>query len=192
MTHHMRLGRRALLLAAAGAAVLPARADTAALRVAFAAGGAALLLRHAQTEAGIGDPPGFRLDDCRTQRNLSEAGRAQARRAGEALAALRLRVDELRSSRWCRCIDTARLMFPGREVTMLESLNSFFEDRSRAAAQTAALRSYLSQLPPRNAVLVTHQVNVSALAGVGVAMGEGVVLRMEAGTPRVLARVALG
>lgn len=191
MTCRVRPGRRALLLATAGALVLPARADTAALRVAFAAGGAALLLRHAQTEAGIGDPPGFRLEDCRSQRNLSAAGREQARRAGEALAALRLKVDEVRSSRWCRCIDTARLMFPGRAVTVLEALNSFFEDRARADAQTGALRSYLAQLVPRNAVLVTHQVNVSALAGVGVAMGEGVVVRMEAGMPRVLARVAL-
>jgi broad specificity phosphatase PhoE len=191
MRWRVRPGRRALLLAAAGALVLPARADSAVVRAAFAAGGAALLLRHAQTEAGIGDPPGFRLDDCRSQRNLSAAGREQARRAGEALAALQLKVDEVRSSRWCRCMDTARLMFPGRDVTVLEALNSFFEDRSRAAAQTAALRSYLAQLAPRNAVLVTHQVNVSALAGVGVAMGEGVVVRTEAGTPRVLARVAL-
>jgi broad specificity phosphatase PhoE len=191
MRCRVRPGRRALLLAAAGALVLPARADSAAVRTAFAAGGAALLLRHAQTEAGIGDLPGFRLDDCRSQRNLSAAGREQARRAGEALAALQLKVDEVRSSRWCRCMDTARLMFPGRDVTVLEALNSFFEDRSRAAAQTAALRSYLAQLAPRNAVLVTHQVNVSALAGVGVAMGEGVVVRTEAGTPRVLARVAL-
>jgi broad specificity phosphatase PhoE len=187
----VRARRRALLLAAAGAVILPARADTAALREAFAEGGAALLLRHAQTEAGIGDPPGFRLDDCRSQRNLSPAGRDQARRAGQALAALQVQIDELRSSRWCRCMDTARLMFPGRDVTVLEALNSFFEDRSRAAAQTAALRNYLAQLAPRNAVLVTHQVNVSALAGVGVAMGEGVVVRMDAGAPRVLARVAL-
>jgi broad specificity phosphatase PhoE len=178
-------------MAAAGAAILPARADTAALGKAFAAGGAALLVRHALTDAGIGDPPGFRLEDCRSQRNLSAAGREQARRAGQALAALQLKVDEVRSSRWCRCIDTARLMFPGREVTVLEALNSFFEDRARAAQQTAALQNYLAQLAPRNAVLVTHQVNVSALAGVGVAMGEGVVVRMDNGSPRVFARLAL-
>jgi broad specificity phosphatase PhoE len=191
MMRSMRPGRRTLLLAAACGLVLPVRADTVALREAFAAGGAALLVRHALTDAGIGDPPGFRLDDCRSQRNLSAAGREQARRAGQALAALQLKVDEVRSSRWCRCIDTARLMFPGREVTVLEALNSFFEDRSSAARQTAALQSYLTQLAPRNAVLVTHQVNVSALTGVGVAMGEGVVVRMDNGSPRLLARAAL-
>jgi len=140
--------RRTLVLGLAGVAAAPAFADLALLQKSFAQGGAALIVRHAQTEAGIGDPPGYRLDDCSTQRNLSEAGRAQARRAGERLAAAGVRIDELRSSRWCRCIDTARLLLPGREVQVLDAL-------------------------------VTHQVNIGALTGQGVGMGEMVVVRPE-------------
>lgn len=144
-------------------------------------GGIALLLRHALTEPGIGDPSGFRLDDCRTQRNLSAAGRAQAQRIGAALRAVR--IDELRASRWCRCLDTARLAFPGREVTPLDALNSFFEDRRDAPARTAALRSYISTLGTRNALLVTHMVNIGALTGDSVAMGEGVWVQADAAAP---------
>lgn len=144
-------------------------------------GGVALLLRHALTEPGIGDPPGFRLDDCSTQRNLSAAGRVQAQRIGAALRAVR--IDELRASRWCRCLDTARLAFPGREVTPLDALNSFFEDRRDAPARTAALRSYISALGTRNALLVTHMVNIGALIGDSVAMGEGVWVQGDAAAP---------
>jgi phosphohistidine phosphatase SixA len=148
----------------------------------------ALLLRHALTEPGIGDPPGYRLDDCRSQRNLSAEGRAQAGRLGQELRARRWRFDEVRSSRWCRCVDTARLAFPGRQVEVLEALNSFFDDRGAAAARTAALRGWLAQLGRRNAALITHQVNIAALTNTGAAMGEGVILRVAAGELRPLAR----
>jgi broad specificity phosphatase PhoE len=174
----------------AASAAVPS-ADVALLQRAFGAGGAALILRHAQTEPGIGDPPGYRLDDCSTQRNLSAAGRAQARAAAAVLAAAALRVDEVRSSRWCRCIDTARLLLPGREVQVLDALNSFFDDRTQATAQTEALRRYLVQLGQRNALLVTHQVNITALAGTSVAMGEGVVVQANAAGVRVLGGVRL-
>jgi broad specificity phosphatase PhoE len=185
------LTRRTLLLgmSLAGVWAAPARADLSVLSQAFRAGGAALVLRHAVTDPGIGDPPGFRLDDCKTQRNLSAAGRIQAQSAGEVLAAADLRVDEVRSSRWCRCIDTARLMFPAREVQVLAALDSFFDDRSRESAQTATLRRYLAQLGSRNAVLVTHQVNISSLTGVSVAMGEAVVVRAANAT--VLGRLMI-
>ncbi len=185
------LTRRRLLLGFAAAVATSARADVARLQRAFAEGGAALILRHAQTEPGIGDPPGFRLDECSTQRNLSDVGRAQARAAAAVLAAVSLRIDEVRSSRWCRCIDTARLLLPGREVQVLEALNSFFDERERAAAQTEALRRYLTQLGKRNALLVTHQVNITALSGTSVAMGEGVLVRHDSGAVRELGRVLL-
>lgn len=42
-------------------------------------GGQVVLIRHAVTVPGSGDPPGMRLDDCRTQRNLSAEGRYENR-----------------------------------------------------------------------------------------------------------------
>lgn len=177
--------RRSLLagvpLAALVFAARGARADDeSGVWAALRAGGCAVVLRHAQTEPGIGDPPGFRLDECSTQRNLSAAGRAQAQRFGVALRARGVRIDEVRSSRWCRCLDTARLAFPALAVQPFPPLDSFFEDRRTEAQQTAAVRRYLADLGARNALLVTHQVNISALTGQFVAMGEAVVVRPAA------------
>lgn len=195
--------RRHLLGALAALAVAPSlraqpaeprAADHEAAWRALAAPGHSLILRHAATVPGIGDPPGFRLDDCATQRNLSAAGRAQAQQLGAAVRARGLRIDALRSSRWCRCLDTARLAFPELPLEPLGALNSFFEDRSTAAAQTAALRAWLATLGVRRAVLVTHMVNIAALTGEGVAMGEALVIaNAPAGqTTRVLARLRVG
>lgn len=156
------------------------RADEGAWRT-IVAGGCAIVLRHARTTPGIGDPPGFRLEDCSTQRNLSDAGRAQARRFGAELDRRGIRIDEVRSSRWCRCLDTARLAFPRHEIEALEALDSFFADSSTRGAQTGALRDYLGALPAtRRAVLVTHMVNITALTGASPAMGEALVVRTGA------------
>lgn len=154
------------------------RADEDAWRT-VAAGGCAILLRHARTTPGIGDPPGFRLEDCRTQRNLSEAGRAQARRFGAEFDRRGIRVEEVRSSRWCRCLDTARLAFPRHVVEPLEALDSFFADGgAKGEMQTVALREYLGALPTTHRVaLVTHMVNITALTGESPAMGEALVVR---------------
>jgi broad specificity phosphatase PhoE len=178
------------LLAIVGPAV--AYADEAGWSL-LAAGGCAVLLRHAQTVPGIGDPPGFRLADCATQRNLSEAGRAEARRIGAEFERRGIRPDEVLSSRWCRCLDTARLAFPRRDVRELEALNSFFADGSARQAQTDALRDFLArQGARRRIVLVTHQVNITALTGRSVAMGEALLVRTgRAGAGELLAPLHL-
>jgi broad specificity phosphatase PhoE len=173
-----RLLLRAVPLLAGGAAAVAARADEAAWR-ALAAGGCALLMRHASTVPGIGDPPGFRLDDCATQRNLSEAGRAEARAFGAEIARRGIAFDAVLSSRWCRCLETARLALPRHEVEVLEALNSFFADGSTRATQTAALRAWLARQGARQRVaLVTHMVNIAALTGESAAMGEGLIVRL--------------
>jgi broad specificity phosphatase PhoE len=175
--------RRDLLLALPLLAIgrlAAAAGDDTAWQV-LAAGGCAVLLRHAQTVAGIGDPPGFRLDDCSTQRNLSEAGRAEAARLGAEFSRRGIGVDEVLSSRWCRCMDTARLAFPQRAVRVFKALNSFFDDGSTRQAQTNALRDYLArQSARRRIVLVTHQVNIAALTGQSVGMGEALLVRSGA------------
>lgn len=142
--------------------------------------GSALLLRHAPTEAGIGDPQAYRLDDCSTQRNLSPEGRTLARRAGALLRQRGLVFDGVFSSRWCRCTDTATLMFPEQEVRVLEALNSFFDGRHERERQTNALRTWLAALgSERRVALITHQVNILALTGENLAMGEAVVVTAD-------------
>ena len=183
------LGTATLLLAArAGAQPM----EPAALWTELHRGGVAILLRHAQTEAGIGDPPGFRIGDCATQRNLSAEGRRQSQRIGAALEARAVRIDQVLSSQWCRCLDTARLAFPKATVEPYPALNSFFDDRSteprqtrEAAARIAAIRA------PANVVFVTHHVNILALAGVAVGPGEAVLVRSAGGALQVLGRLAL-
>jgi phosphohistidine phosphatase SixA len=155
-------------------------------------GGNVLLMRHAQTESGIGDPPSFKLGDCSTQRNLSEAGREQARRVGAAFQQEKIALDEVRSSAWCRCVDTAELAF-GRH-TVWPLINSFFQQSGRESQTSEvlqALKSFKSFKAPRNLVLVTHQVNISALTGSFTAMGEMLLTRpgqMTDSKLRVLAR----
>lgn len=181
--------RAALLLGLLGGlASLPASSAETAPWAALREGGHVLIMRHAETDPGIGDPPQFRLDDCSTQRNLSQAGRAQAQRLGRRLAEQGVTVDEVLSSRWCRCLDTARLAF-GR-VTPAPVLDSFFGEQHRADAQTAALRKRIATFKgPGNLVLVTHQVNITALTGVYPAMGETVVLKMKSGTANIVGRI---
>lgn len=152
-------------------------------------GGNVVLMRHAITEPGIGDPPEFKLGVCSTQRNLSDEGRAQSRRMGEAFKREGIVLDEVRSSAWCRCVDTAQLAF-GR-ATVWEPLNSFFQRGGVRDAQTRqALATAQTLRTPRNWMWVTHQVNVTALTGEFLAMGEVFVTRPEAGGQRlrVLAR----
>ena len=163
-------GAQAPLAAAGGAAV----DDRAALR----SHGLVILLRHAATEPGIGDPPGYRLDDCSSQRNLSAGGRAQAAELGRVLAAQGLQPAKVLASRWCRCQDTARLAFG--QVEAWPALDSFFDAREREPTQTAALRVALGALRPGEVVAwVTHMVNIAALTGDGAAMGEALVLRPD-------------
>jgi len=154
---------------------------TPALAVRAQAGAApVLVLRHAVTEPGVGDPPGYVLDRCETQRNLSAEGRAQALALGQRLAQRGARPQALRSSRWCRCLDTARLLAQGLgagapALQPLPALDSFFDARDREPAQTAALRERLRALgdgPVLREVWVTHQVNITALAGTTVGMGQ--------------------
>lgn len=172
-----------LALAAAGmGAHLQAATPDAEARL--REGGCVLLLRHAQTVPGIGDPPEFRLDRCDTQRNLSDAGRAQARRIGAWLRTRQLVPAAVRSSAWCRCVDTAQLALGTHQVW--PALNSTFGDRLSQTDETATLRGALEKIPAGQFELwVTHQVNITALTREVPSMGEGVVVD---GHARVLAR----
>lgn len=179
------LPRRALLVAAGGL-VLPARAEgdpLAALRA-----GCVALIRHALAPGG-GDPPGFTLADCGTQRNLSAEGRAQARSIGAMLREGGVDAGDVASSAWCRCRMTAQLLALG-PVRHDPALDSWF-GRSPAEAEVAALvRLIASWQGPGARILVTHQVNVTRVSGVFPASGEIVVLRPDGDRFAVIGRIA--
>lgn len=139
-----------------------------------------VLLRHA-IAPGTGDPTNFQLTDCSTQRNLSEAGREQARQIGQAFRDRGVAVKQVLSSQWCRCLETAELMDLGT-VEPYPPLNSFFRDRRTAATQTTATQNFLlSQASePGVIVMVTHQVNITGLTDIVPRSGEAVVLQVEA------------
>ncbi|UUX51616.1 histidine phosphatase family protein [Nisaea acidiphila] len=147
------------------------------------------IMRHAIAPGG-GDPEGFRLGDCSTQRNLDARGREQARRIGESVRASGVRIDRVLSSQWCRCLETAELLGLGT-VEELPALNSFFEDRSSGPGQTAATRAFLRGVPENETLfLVTHQVNITALTDVIPSSGEVLLLRVGAdGVTSVLERI---
>jgi len=138
-------------------------------------GGSLLLMRHAQTVPGIGDPPSFKLGNCSTQRNLSEAGREQARRVAAAFLRQGVRPDEVRASAWCRCVETAELAF-GRH-TVWAPINSFFQQGDNTNQTRQVLQDLQALKAPLNLALVTHQVNISALTGSFTAMGEMLLTR---------------
>ncbi|GAB3676158.1 histidine phosphatase family protein [Salinisphaera aquimarina] len=163
--------------------------DNAALWRGLANGDYVALMRHASAP-GYGDPEDFTLGDCATQRNLSAAGRAQARAIGARFRAHGIDAAVVRSSQWCRCLDTARLLDLGA-VIATPALNSFFSNRAQGAAQTETVRALLAEAGTRQpTVLVTHQVNITALSDVFPASGEIVVLQPSATALDVVGRIA--
>ena len=143
--------------------------------------GAVLLIRHALAP-GIGDPDGFRLDDCATQRNLNDEGRQQARAIGDWLRGRGIAQARVYSSQWCRCLETAALLDLG-PVTELPALNSFFEHPAERDGRLAELRRFLATQPRDGGpiVLVTHQVTISAVSGTFADSGTGVLMALGEG-----------
>lgn len=173
------------LSAVAGAAQEPS-SSTSSLIEAVRSGKAIAIMRHA-IAPGTGDPDNFDVNDCSTQRNLSEQGREQARSIGQTLRDNGLNSAAVYSSEWCRCRDTASLLGIG-EYEVLPTLNSFFGARERMQSQMAQLNTWLDNWNgERPLVLVTHQVVISALTGIYPRSGETVVFeRSEIGEIRVL------
>jgi broad specificity phosphatase PhoE len=156
-----------------------ALADDAALWKRLAAGGHVVVMRHAATTPGVGDPPGFRPGDCATQRNLSPAGRADAKAIGAAFHRHAVPVGRVLTSRWCRCVDTAELAFGRAEPA--EMVDSIWQESDAVRERrVAAVRRYAAAYSePGNLVLVTHDVNVRALTGESLAQGEMVVAKAK-------------
>ena len=152
----------------------PALADDTELLRNLRDGGYVLVIRHA-TSPGSGEPANFKLDDCATQRNLSDGGRAQARRIGETLRAYDVPIGRVLSSRWCRALETARLAFGRVEG---EPMLDQFYDAAVRDERTQAVRAIIADAPQAgaNLVLMTHQPNVTALTNLSVEEGEIVIM----------------
>jgi broad specificity phosphatase PhoE len=174
--------RRLFLALLMALAASPAWAiDEAQLWQQLRRGGNVILLRHASTMPGLGDPQGFSLDDCSTQRNLSDAGREEARRVGERLRAERVPIGNVYTSPWCRCRETATLAFgKGEDWAPLASV---FDMPDKDAQFTERVKkrigTYSSRAMKGNVVMVTHNVNIASLTKLSVAPGEMVVVRPD-------------
>lgn len=169
--------------------LLPGRAaaDTA-LWAAIGSGEAVAMMRHA-IAPGTGDPANFAIGDCSTQRNLDERGRAQAQAIGDRFRANGIDRADVLTSQWCRCRETARLLDLGTPRD-LPALNSFFANRARKPEQTRTLQAFLqARMGNTPLVLVTHQVNITALTGVVPRSGEIVVIAGD-GSGSVLGRIS--
>lgn len=152
-------------------------------------GGHVALIRHALAP-GTGDPTNFDVTKCETQRNLNDTGRDQARGIGERFRDNGISDAAVYSSQWCRCMETAELLGVG-DVTPLPLINSFFQRYEKRAPQTEAAKAWIAAADlSRPTVLVTHQVNISALTDVYPASGEIIVVkRGEGGTLEVAGRI---
>ena len=196
----MRLPRLTLCLAAtlclsvtrpAAQAVGPDNATVASFARARDPG-VVVLLRHARAP-GIGDPVNFDIDNCSTQRGLSDEGRGQARALGDVLRQAGVRGARVLSSGWCRCLETAQLLDIGH-VEVAPYLGSFFAGRGDEHQASAELRRAVfgKVAPLTPTIMVTHQVNITALTGLVPGEGEMIFVRGTAsGGIEVLGRARL-
>ena len=175
-------GRFASFALAISLIVAPALAadDSKEAWAALVNGGHVALIRHGNAPPGYGgDPPGFKIDDCKTQRNLDETGRQQAKALGEAFRNHGVRVDRIRSSPWCRCMETAHLMAVGPA----ESSWALVPDmKPNVTVRLLELKEMVSTWSgPGTLVLVTHALTVRPLIGILPDQGETVVLKPTPG-----------
>lgn len=152
-------------------------------------GGQIVLIRHAVTDPGVGDPPGFNIDDCRTQRNLSAAGRDEARRLGAAFRAQRVPIAQVLSSPWCRCLDTARIAFGDARIE--PALGNLFTHSENTSRQLAQFRELAAQPSPGgNRILITHGATIAAFTGINPGTAEAIIGTMGGdGRFRVAGRI---
>ena len=134
-----------------------------------------IFIRHAYAP-GSGDPKNFNLNDCSTQRNLSEEGRKQAQHIGEFFKKNKIKIDKVLSSEWCRCKDTAKIAF--KNFSTNSFLNSFYSPKyaKNKDKQIKMLKEYIQSFKSNtNLILVTHYVLISEILNYGPSSGEIVV-----------------
>lgn len=165
-----------VLLAALGVSG-PASADEAdAAWAALREGGHVALIRHADAPGGAGDPEGFQLGDCSTQRNLSEKGRSEAKALGERIRVQRVPIGKILTSQWCRCRETATLMALGDAEDAPTFNNAYVLSEKRDELARGGLTRIAAWRGPGTLIVVTHGANIAPLTGLRPAQGEIVVV----------------
>jgi len=185
ISHPRDLGRRAqrVLASAAVLMLLASSSHAAELLDLLKQPGAIALMRHApapfEGAPSADDPNLNRLDDCSTQRNLDDRGRADARRIRAVFERAGVRFEHVYTSAWCRCQETADLII-GTKVQVLPWINSFFRKPERGPEQLAGLRKFILEFAPGDrALFVTHGSLISAMTGINTAETEVVILARD-------------
>jgi phosphohistidine phosphatase SixA len=179
---------RIALIVVAAMLALPAAATEAGWAL-LREGGHVVLLRHAQTP-GSGDPGNFDIDDCKTQRNLSQSGRDQADRIGVLLSVRAAETERVLSSRYCICLETAEYAFDDLEPEVFDALDRLSVDVAEAKKQEAAIVAAVKSFSGSgNLVMITHQENIAALTGISARQGEAVIVRADGDKLHVLGRI---
>ena len=123
-----------------------------------------ILIRHALAPGG-GDPSGFKIDDCKTQRNLNQTGIEQSKKIGSLFKIKNIPIDQILSSQWCRCKDTAKSAFSNYKE--FPALNSTFRkpNDAKQKKQIKKIKNFVENWDGKggNLILVTHYVIITAL-----------------------------
>ncbi len=138
-------------------------------------GGKIIFIRHAYAPGG-GDPDNFDVNDCSTQRNLNNEGISQSKLIGEFFVKNKIQIDQVLSSEWCRCKDTAKYAF--KNFKTFNALNSFFSSKfsQNEDKQIKDLKNFIQNWKSeKNLVLVTHYVVISSMLNMAVGSGEIVI-----------------
>jgi hypothetical protein len=178
MSRAMQCALFIAFMLAAGAA--QAADDAARAWEALRGDGHVALIRHASAPGMVGDPADYRLDDCETQRNLSERGREEARALGERFRAHKVKVGKVISSQWCRCRQTAELMDIGPVEEAPTFNNAFVLSGKRDELTQGARQTIAGWRGPGTLVVATHGQNILALLGFRPAEGEVIVVAPDA------------
>jgi phosphohistidine phosphatase SixA len=138
-------------------------------------GGNLIFIRHAYAPGG-GDPKNFDINDCKTQRNLSNSGREQAKKIGSYFKVSNIPIDKVYSSEWCRCKETASIAFKDFETKSF--LNSFFSSQfaKNKDLQMKKLKKFINNWNEnKNLVFITHYVVISESLNYAPSSGEIVI-----------------
>ena len=138
-------------------------------------GGNLIFIRHAYAPGG-GDPNNFDINDCNTQRNLSNSGREQAKNIGIFFKENNIKIENVYSSEWCRCKETALIAF--KKFENKNFLNSFFSSKfaENKDLQVKNLRKFIKDFDSdKNLIFVTDYVVISEILNYSSSSGEIIV-----------------
>ncbi len=138
-------------------------------------GGYIILMRNSAVDEGLGDPKGYKVEDCASQLNLNDKGRTEEKKIGEEFKKRKIPIRQVLTSQFCRTKETAALAFGKADVW--EPLNSFYDKPMRKSEQTRLLHQRMEN-PPKdgNLVLVTHGYNITSATGLNPDPGDMLII----------------